>query len=119
MLQMLRKQTKRLMSAIYACLVVSFGVGRLGVCGWLLVLFTMDVASFGSTEPGPWTLIGTQYAVFCFVWGLSWFFVYQELSPVVRQMRTQRRRKRQVAKNAATQAKKPGVAVQSKSQDSL
>ena len=114
MLGMLRSTNQRLMLGVYVCLVVAFGVCRIGVCTWLLVLFIQDLGGFSSEHGGEWFLILSQFTVFVFVWALSYFFMLQELAPLISQMRAQRRKK---AKLRAAQRQqqppkaKPGGAV--------
>ena len=82
-LQQLRSRQERLKLAVYALLVASFAICRLGICTWMLVLFSIDLSRFTSDSAAEWAFVGAQYAIFVFVWSLSWYFVWRELQPAV------------------------------------
>jgi len=107
-LQMLRSKRKRLRDLNYLTLLVAFATCRLGICTWMGVLFTEDLSHFTSDSIGEWTLVIIQYAIFAFVWALSWYFVYAELKPILKPLVTQKVEER-VSQWKSTQAKKAAL----------
>ena len=76
-------KSARFISLNYAALIVSFCAARLGLCTYMVVLFTHDVGKFESGSAAEWALVLTQYVIFVLVYSLSWAFVYLELKPMI------------------------------------
>lgn len=110
LLQQLRSKRQMLRNVNYGLLIVAFGTCRIGVCTAMMVMFSRDIFTvFSSDNAGEWFCVGLQYAVFAFVWALSFYFVYAELKPVIKPMLARRQSK---AKQVDTTRPKPGFITQ-------
>lgn len=64
-------------NANYAVLVVVFVILRLGLCTWLAVVFSQDLAAFQSSSAAEWFTVILQFAIFWAVTLLSWVWLQQ------------------------------------------
>ena len=48
-------------------LVIAYLACRIGLCGWMAIRFTLDVAAFSSAYPLEWTCVLVAYFVFLMV----------------------------------------------------
>lgn len=62
------------------CLVITFVVFRVGICTAMAVLFTIDLASFGSPHATEWALVILAYVIFLGVLLLSWIWLRRVLA---------------------------------------
>uniref|UniRef100_A0A7S2NSB1 TLC domain-containing protein n=1 Tax=Haptolina brevifila TaxID=156173 RepID=A0A7S2NSB1_9EUKA len=94
LLQQMRSKRRKLMGACNALLYFSFFVCRVVICTYMMVLFSIDLSSFSSDSAGETFLVIFQYAIFIFVWALSFYFAIREVKPLIKQKLAQKVDKR-------------------------
>ncbi len=101
MLHQARCGRRRLVQLNYALLVVFFAICRCGIGTYLLAEFSRDLGQFRSTYAAEWGLVVVQYLIYVFVYALSWFFIWLELGPALKERRRASVEARRAARGSA------------------